>query len=242
MNFNRRLKELRTNMGLTQADLASELGLSRAAVAGYENSGKEPTYDLLIKIANYFGVTTDDLLGVKQNKAVSKKKDLVAIIDDAVKEYGLVVPKRGRTPQKSFSSLLVIILANAEKVGIEADVIDLLVGVNTAIENIVSDAKECYTWLPDEFFEYDLESSFHYSLSMQSYTKTPHIRDLLDEYPPEMIRRLRANDFRSSTQAAISNLTKAVDDFTRVTYENLMEGKPPRKKGDTDGDGAKEGK
>lgn len=60
--FKFRLKELRQDNDLTQEELAKALNITRQALSNYENSDREPSYDLLIKIADYFDVTLDYLL------------------------------------------------------------------------------------------------------------------------------------------------------------------------------------
>lgn len=69
-NFGAVLKKLRTNHRLTQKELGSYIGLSKAVVSKYENGLGYPTFDVLIHIAQYFGVTTDYLLGVENSKTV----------------------------------------------------------------------------------------------------------------------------------------------------------------------------
>lgn len=66
--FPERIKYLRNRKGLTQQDLANELSISRTAIAGYERLDKQPNFDGLIKIAHYFGVTTDFLLGISDKE------------------------------------------------------------------------------------------------------------------------------------------------------------------------------
>ncbi len=61
MNF--RLRELRKDKGLRQVDLAQILGISPQSLGYYENQVNKPDPDMLIKIANYFNVTIDYLLG-----------------------------------------------------------------------------------------------------------------------------------------------------------------------------------
>ncbi len=63
MTFGDRLRMLRQERGWTQADLAERLHVSRATVAGYESKGREPREELLIAIADVFGITLDRLLG-----------------------------------------------------------------------------------------------------------------------------------------------------------------------------------
>ncbi len=71
------LKQLRKNHNLTQEEFGSCVGLSKAVVSKYENGLGYPNFDTLIRIAAYFGVTTDYLLGVKNGKTidVSNLKD-----------------------------------------------------------------------------------------------------------------------------------------------------------------------
>ena len=63
-NFTVRFKELRNERGLSQREIAEMLGVSHISIARYELGG-ETTFDMLVKIAKFFGVTTDYLLGVE---------------------------------------------------------------------------------------------------------------------------------------------------------------------------------
>ena len=69
-DFGSVLKQLRKSHGLTQAELGGRVGLSKAVVSKYENGMGFPTFDVLIRIADYFGVTTDYMLGVAKGKTV----------------------------------------------------------------------------------------------------------------------------------------------------------------------------
>ncbi len=60
--FSNILRVLRTERGINQSVIADALGVSMQSYSAYEN-GREPNYDILIKIADYFDVTTDYLLG-----------------------------------------------------------------------------------------------------------------------------------------------------------------------------------
>lgn len=63
MNF--RLRELRGEKGITQKELARVLNVCPQTVGYYENSVNMPTPEMLIKIADYFDVTVDYLLGLE---------------------------------------------------------------------------------------------------------------------------------------------------------------------------------
>ncbi|MCL2461370.1 MAG: helix-turn-helix domain-containing protein [Defluviitaleaceae bacterium] len=58
-----RLKECRKNKGVTQKTVAEFLGINATSYQKYELSLREPNIDTLIKLADYFDVSTDYLLG-----------------------------------------------------------------------------------------------------------------------------------------------------------------------------------
>lgn len=58
-----KIKQLRLENGLTQRELADSLGVTPKAVSFYELNQREPSGDILIKIAKKFRVSTDYLLG-----------------------------------------------------------------------------------------------------------------------------------------------------------------------------------
>jgi len=64
--FRLRFRELREKQGLTQKEIGKRLGISDSAVNNYESGKRHPEYPMLVKIANFFGVSTDYLVG-KEN-------------------------------------------------------------------------------------------------------------------------------------------------------------------------------
>ncbi len=60
-----KLKELREDKGLLQSQLATELNFSQATITRWETGKRVPSIDDAIKIAKYFGVTTDYLFGLE---------------------------------------------------------------------------------------------------------------------------------------------------------------------------------
>ena len=61
--FAERLLELRSERGISQAKLAKELGVSFSVVCYWETDRSEPTAPNIVKIADYFNVSADYLLG-----------------------------------------------------------------------------------------------------------------------------------------------------------------------------------
>lgn len=61
-DFYKRLKELRANAGLTQKELADSLNVTQTAITYWENEKREPSLDMIAKIADYFNVSVESLL------------------------------------------------------------------------------------------------------------------------------------------------------------------------------------
>ena len=62
MNFGNNLKDLRETWNITQGQLAEYLQVSRPTIAGYETKSRQPDFEKLEKIANYFHVSIDYLI------------------------------------------------------------------------------------------------------------------------------------------------------------------------------------
>lgn len=74
-NFPSRLKSLRISNNLTLEQLGKELGSTRATIGNYENNNKKPSLEMLIKIADYFNVSIDYLVGRTDDPKLYKKED-----------------------------------------------------------------------------------------------------------------------------------------------------------------------
>jgi transcriptional regulator with XRE-family HTH domain len=83
-----RIKALRTERKLTQKDIADFLGISRQAYTKYENDQTEPDNKTLGKLAEYFDVTTDYLLGLSNIRNSEKQPEnrFFFDLDDATQE------------------------------------------------------------------------------------------------------------------------------------------------------------
>lgn len=67
MNFGERLKQLRIEKNLTQKQLAAKTGTSERGLQNYEMGIRNPAYDVLIALADYFDVSLDFLTGRNDN-------------------------------------------------------------------------------------------------------------------------------------------------------------------------------
>lgn len=62
------LKKLRKEKGISQLKLAMDLNMTQNTISRYETGEREPGINELIKIADYFDVSIDYLVGRHQNK------------------------------------------------------------------------------------------------------------------------------------------------------------------------------
>ncbi len=83
VEFSNRLKELRTQAGLTQLQLAQRLGITKSVISFYELSERAPSPDVLIRLAQIFHVSTDYLLGLDKKETLDVtglSKDDIALL------------------------------------------------------------------------------------------------------------------------------------------------------------------
>ena len=66
-----RLRALRLQKKITQKTVADQLNVHKSLISAYENGGRSPSYRMLCKIADYYGTTTDYLLGRTNNRSES---------------------------------------------------------------------------------------------------------------------------------------------------------------------------
>ncbi|MBE5925882.1 MAG: helix-turn-helix transcriptional regulator [Lachnospiraceae bacterium] len=66
----KKLKSLRIEKNLTQKQVADRIGLAISAVSSYESSTRYPSFDVLVKLARIFHVSTDYLLGMTDTRNV----------------------------------------------------------------------------------------------------------------------------------------------------------------------------
>ena len=68
--FNEQLKKLRLARNMTQVDLAKELNVTKQSISNWENDNIQPSIEMLVKIASFFSVSCDYLLGLNQREYI----------------------------------------------------------------------------------------------------------------------------------------------------------------------------
>lgn len=70
VEFGTKLKDLRTQAGLTQKQLGDRIGVTKSVISFYELQERCPSPEVLVKIAAIFRVSTDYLLGIEKNSFI----------------------------------------------------------------------------------------------------------------------------------------------------------------------------
>ena len=85
VNMGEKIRTLRLAKRLTQTEVALRIGVSKAMISSYELESRAPSYEILIKIATFFGVTTDFLLGLEKSRTIDCKglndEEINAVVD-----------------------------------------------------------------------------------------------------------------------------------------------------------------
>ena len=80
-----KIKSMREQLGMTQADLARRLDLTRSSINGWEMGLSVPSTQYIVELAKLFGVSTDYLLGLEQGAVINidnlTEKEVSVLID-----------------------------------------------------------------------------------------------------------------------------------------------------------------
>lgn len=71
MMLNERIRALRITKGINQIQLANKLGVTKQSISNWENDNILPSVDMLVKLATFFSVSTDYLLGLDNRRTLS---------------------------------------------------------------------------------------------------------------------------------------------------------------------------
>ena len=126
---------------MTQSDLAKAIHKTRSTVSGYETEGKEPDYEMLCSLAEYFGVSTDYLLGIDDCRTHSE----AVFINDTKnfkRHYDSLPPLVKQTVAKMYDSFYVLLSRdmmknNEERLALYSDLFSLLQDSRAKIRNAI---------------------------------------------------------------------------------------------------------
>ena len=113
-----RLKKLRKAKKLTQQDLASKINVTHVSISGYESGRRSPDTDTLQKIADYFDVSVDYLLGrsdIKKPESPSEEKEFEAFANDpALEKWYKELPESKEEDLRKLRKMWEILKDNGE--------------------------------------------------------------------------------------------------------------------------------
>ncbi|MDD6981596.1 MAG: helix-turn-helix transcriptional regulator [Clostridia bacterium] len=78
-----RIRDLREDQDLRQSDLAKATGIDQRTISNYETGKTNPDSDALIRLADFFGVTIDYLVG-RTSLNLSGSAERIALIDETI--------------------------------------------------------------------------------------------------------------------------------------------------------------
>ena len=88
-----RIKDLRREKGLSLRAMCAEINVPASTLSQYERGVREPNISMLIKLANYFNVSVDYLIGREPNGKIIKSYHYYVIDDDyTLKKLGVTAP------------------------------------------------------------------------------------------------------------------------------------------------------
>jgi transcriptional regulator with XRE-family HTH domain len=91
-----RLRGLREKIGISQRELAKRIDMPYQNISNYERGFRQPDYDTLILLANYYEVTTDYLLyGNTENILLTTNEPVVLEIEDIINK-NIIIRLDGR--------------------------------------------------------------------------------------------------------------------------------------------------
>ena len=108
-----KLKKLRQGKKLTQTEFADKIGISRGTYAHYEINKRHPDYQTLIKIAEFFDVSTDYLLGVTNNPSRDENKEQK--LKEFLEQPGVPYDENTYIPEEKLKALRELLESVAEK-------------------------------------------------------------------------------------------------------------------------------
>lgn len=194
-----RLKELRAEKQISQTELAAILNISNRTISMYEQGNSEPNVETLAKIAAYFYVSTDYLIGITNsrnpdNRSISDELNLSDEAVDILKEFPLTISK---TNGISLSDILNAIVINPKFK-------KLLKSILLYISRDVSDWEKFQKFLSNQFSSLqDTDVDMEETKSLYKATITDDFNTLLTEILEDEIQTFNHIE-KTSTELRIS--------------------------------------
>lgn len=114
IDLQRNLVDLRREKELTQKEVAEKIGVSAAAVGFWETGTNEPKATYLIKLAKFFGVTVDELIGYDNptpdeqaaGASATRRVNITPIEDELLFAFRRLGKKHGENTQRGIIDMI----------------------------------------------------------------------------------------------------------------------------------------
>ena len=123
MLFAENLKRLREDKNFSKSDMAKKLDITPSAYGAYELKRREPSFDMLCKIAEALHVTTDELLGYKLNEFDFWINKIINLLDMTVATDGNKISITQKPLEKSHPIFPTVVFT-------KSDFIDFMRGID----------------------------------------------------------------------------------------------------------------
>lgn len=88
--MNNKIRKLRESRGLSQGEAAKRMGIARTTYSNYEAGNREPDFDTIKRIANFYDVSVDFLLG-GSDKSYNDEDTTIRLIEEEANRLGLTI-------------------------------------------------------------------------------------------------------------------------------------------------------
>ena len=69
-DFPIRLRRIRLSLSMQQEQVAKQIGVTKSAISTYENNARQPSLEMLVRLARLYNVSTDYLLGITDSVTI----------------------------------------------------------------------------------------------------------------------------------------------------------------------------
>ena len=167
MQFAIKLKELRKDAKLTQAELADVLGIKRATVTQYESGRISPSNNVLLKLANYFRVSVEELISLEGSEKDDAFFTNIQLSEKSIKNNNYTVSLKSAIAQRIVSELY-----------------------KKSQDQFIEENKNLFLRLIDTLLEINIkaEECNHKRISLDFYAEDYDINKIVNEFSKELHR------------------------------------------------------
>ncbi|NLL62923.1 MAG: helix-turn-helix transcriptional regulator [Ruminococcaceae bacterium] len=194
-SFSARLTELRKDKKLSQKQVAKDLGISQSLLSHYENGIRECGLSFVVKVAKYYGVSCDYLLGATNNTLSLDQGTITDILEDK---------------EMSFSTIIRAGISAANKIAKEQELLDYAIkvyGISTFFILFAGAKKGVLpiSWIGSNPLNPDTVAYLSNTLSKELYEMKAGTRRQIKENVPDCISTVASwtNDYLNVSIASL---------------------------------------